>query len=229
MTRSFSDWVGTNEKKHLDELLRAVGEPTRYREAMHTLGRDLGRELVKELPKGDVIVVSTVEDADFLARGVLEEIEGPRRVALACYWNERKQIGDKELAPIIARYEEPFVASRVAALVVLKSIISGACVVRTNLMEILDRLKKPVPIFVAAPVLLEGATAKLEHDFSPAVVKRMTHLWCARDTEKQGSTVIPGVGGTVYELLGLGNEHEKNRRRPSILSARLARLAATSA
>lgn len=228
MTRTFSGWVGTEQKKHLAELLDAVGETGRYREAMHALGRDLGSELARHIPaKGDVVVVCTVEDADYLARGALEEIEALHRVRLVCFWNERKHIGAREVAPIIARYEEPFATNSVAALVVLKAVISGACVVRTNLMEVIDRVKKTVPIFVAAPVLHDGAIGKLEHEFPAPAVKRMTHVWCAKDTERDGNTVVPGVGGTVYELLGLGTEQEKNRIRPRILTSRLARLAAT--
>lgn len=233
MTRAFSEWVKTDEKtqKHLDELLRAVGEPARYREAMHTLGRDLGREVDRHLPaKGEVIVVCTVEDADFLTRGLLEEIETPsRRAALVCFWNERKHIGKQEVAPIIARYEEPIVANKVTALIVLKSIISGSCVVRTNLTEMLDRFKRAVPIYVVAPVLHDDAMTKLEREFSAAVVKRMTPIWCARDSDREADgTVVPGIGGTVYELLGLGTEEQKNRVRPRILTSRLTRLAATS-
>jgi len=226
MTRAFSKWVGASEKKHLTELLRAAGKPVRYRKAMHDLGRDLGEQIARSLPpKGDVLVVCTVEDADFLARGVLEAIEATHRVALTCFWNERKRIGDHELAPIIGRYEEPYTASKIAALVVLKSIISGACVVRTNLLEVLDVMKKRVPIFVAAPVLHVDALAKLEREFPVSVVRRMTAVWCARDSQRTGNTVVPGIGGTVYELLGLGTEKAKNRVWPEILDARLDRLA----
>lgn len=226
MTREFSNWVGASEKRHLRALLRAVGEPVRYRQAMHSLGQDLGREIARCLPaKGDVIVVCTVEDADFLARGVLETIEGTHRVALTCFWNERRHIGKHELAPIIERYEEPFTASKIGALVVVKSIISGACVVRTNLWEMLDVMKKRVPIFVAAPVLHADALAKLEREFPAAIVRRMTAVWCARDSERTGNIVVPGIGGTVYELLGLGTEKAKNRVWPEILDDRLARLA----
>ena len=38
------------------------------------------------------------------------------------------------------------------------------------------------------------------------------------------NTVVPGIGGTVYGLLGLGTEASKNRVWPAILDARIERL-----
>jgi len=225
MTREFSAWVGPSDKRLLSDLLRAVGSPTRYRKAMYRLGGALGREIEKRLPsRGDVVLVCTVEDADYLARGVLEVVEGTRRVALQCFWNLRKKIGGRELAPIIGRYEEPFAANNGGALVVVKSIIAGACVVRTNLMEVIERVGRKVPLLVAAPVIHEQALVKLAAEFSAEDVRRIVPIWCARDSERTDGFVIPGIGGSVYELLGLGDEVSKNRVRPRILDERPTRL-----
>jgi hypothetical protein len=225
MSRSFSPWTGDGEQRHLQQLLEAVGDPTAYRAAMCALGRDLGRELKRRLPPGEVDLACTVEDADFLAHGVLDELEPTHRTHLVVFWNERQRIGAQELAPVIARYEERLEREKIGALVVLESIISGACVVRTNLLEMLERIHDSVPIFVAAPVLHAEAWSRLSREFPPEVLRRMVSVWCAQDTEKRDDAVVPGIGGVVYGLLGLGSEQEKNRFRPQLLDARRARLA----
>lgn len=56
--------------------------------------------------RGACMLVCTVEDADFLARGFLEAVD-VERIVLRCFWNERRRVGDTELAPIIRRYVEP--------------------------------------------------------------------------------------------------------------------------
>jgi hypothetical protein len=205
----------------MDELLAAAdaAAPDRYRESMRRLGSDLGERLREFLPReGDVLVVTTVEDADFLGRGVVDALAVGDRLKIFCYWNERDAARD--VAPIISKYEEPLDEPRVTAVVVVKSIISGACVVRTNIIEALDKLHHSVPVFVVAPVMHVDARKKLRREFPTDVADRFKYVVCALDTEKDGEMIRPGIGGSVYELLGLGDKHTKNRVRPRIVAER---------
>lgn len=220
MSRSFREAITEAERSHLQELLDA-DRPEDYRRTMQRLGEDLGRRVAAMLPdRGKCMLVCTVEDADFLARGFLETVDVDR-VVLRCFWNERRRSDNAELAPIIRRYVEPG-DDDVRALVVIKSIISGACVVRTNLMEVLDRAR-PAHIFVVAPVIHVEAERKLEQEFPQDIARRFTYVWLARDDAREpDGTVRPGIGGSVYEQLGLGGEEAKNRYYPRLIHERRA-------
>jgi hypothetical protein len=220
MSRSFRDAITEAEQSHLQELLDA-DRPEDYRSTMQRLGEDLGRRVAPMLPgHGTCMLVCTVEDADFLARGFLETV-GAERVVLHCFWNERRKLGEFELAPIVRRYVEP-AAEDISALIVIKSIISGACVVRTNLMEVLERAR-PAQIFVVAPVIHAEAERKLEQEFSPELARRFQYVWLARDDAREPNGIVrPGIGGSVYELLGLGGEGLKNRYYPRLIHERRA-------
>src|SRR5688572_17724607 len=125
MTRRFASFATREIEDHLNALLEATTDPMRYREAMTCLGKDLGRIVVKRVDRTEhILVVSTVEDADFLTRGLLNELsEGrePSSISIACFWNDRKSMGSRriEIAPILRRYVEPFRAP-VDAIIVLK-------------------------------------------------------------------------------------------------------------
>ncbi len=225
-SRIYEPWVTDAVKGHFAELLTAAEEQATeaYRAAMRRVGRDLGAQLEPALPRdGQILLVTTVEDADYLGRGVIEAmVEGKHAVRVFCYWNSRNKTRDT--APIISRYEEPLDERDVRAVVVVKSIISGACVVRTNLIEALSKLRHDVPVFVVAPAMHVEAKKKLRREFAPSVADRFQYVFCAVDREKDGENIRPGVGGSVYELLGLGDKDTKNRHRPLLLAERMPSL-----
>lgn len=232
MSRKFSEIATASARGHLEELLaRATAhDADGYRAAMTVLGRDLGGALAAKLSQGErVMVVCTVEDADFLTRGLIEAIStkvGPADVVLACFWNGRRKLGDRhpiEVAPITNRYLEPLGAPGVETVVVTKSIIRGGCVVRTNLSEILEMVQ-PRRIFVAAPVMLKGAREGLSSEFPKRVSKKFEYLYLAEDSVRENDEVKPGVGGSVYQLLGLGDVTQKNRHHPRLLAERSQRM-----
>jgi hypothetical protein len=210
----------------LQKLLDATSESSAYRAAMVSLGGLLAQELVGAL--GDarhVLLVCTVEDADFLARGLITQLEAScaAELHLTCFWNERVKMGGMELAPIVSRYDEPRLWEQIDAVIVVKSIISGACVVRTNLMEVIHKVPAHAALLVAAPVILSGAQERLRAEFSPHTHARFQFFFLAEDSEKDSAgNVLPGIGGEVYGLLGLGDGHSKNRYRPKILAERRA-------
>ncbi len=225
MSRTYSTQATPQAQTHLQQLLEVVGDPQQYQEAMTRLGQDLGRLLEERLPpERPLILVCTVEDADYLAQGVLDVLSASateRDISLACFWNQRVTIGSEAVAQILRRYVEPF-PSQKPAVAMLKSIISGACVVRTNLLEILDGLPDgPAEIFAVAPVLYTGAVEKLAADFPIEWSRRLEYLYLAEDDcREQDGTVIPGIGGNVYTLLGWTGQEDKNRSRPELVRRR---------
>ncbi len=228
MSRTYSAIATESVRTRLDELLARAeaGDHEGYRAVMTELGRDLGRALAAQLPARErLLVVCTVEDADFLTRGLIEAVApqvAPADIVLACFWNGRRKLGSRrpiDVAPIISRYLEPLGAMQIGTVVVTKSIIRGGCVVRTNLSEILD-VVQPRRIVVAAPVMLKGAREGLSAEFPRHVSKKFEYLYLAEDTVRENDEVRPGVGGSVYQLLGLGDQNSKNRHRPKIIAER---------
>lgn len=205
-----------------------------YRNAMKDLGGRLAKNLVAEKPsmlQATVCVICTAEDADFLARGVLDGFNqqgfDSTHLKLICFWNERiRKFDDSDaesfdIAPIVKRYEEPTdVATSV--FVVVKSIISGACVVKTNIAALIEN-SLPKEVIVLAPVMAEGAQEKLANEFPPATAKLFEYVTYAIDDEVlPDHTVVPGIGGWVYERLGIADHAayvpEIVRQRRRVLS-----------
>jgi hypothetical protein len=210
----------------VDKLHTIQGDPDAYRKQMLEIGRHLGVDIIGSLPAGyakNICVVCTVEDADFLARGVIESLEKHglgERVHLICLWNEKIRANGVSLSPVTKQYKEEFEADD-ATLIVVKSIISGACVVKTNLTRVIS-FAQPKEIFVVSPVMLFGAEQRLAREFPTSISGKFKFVHYATDTEKDadGENVIPGIGGSVYELLGLGDSHAKNKYMPSIVKER---------
>lgn len=223
--RTFTKHASVAVKQHLVELLDSPG-PIAYRATMKALGHALGRAAAEMLgPRKKVLLACTVEDADFLALGMLSELMeamGPPRVTLACFWNDRISAGKRhpvEVAPIRRRYIEPH-QKLVDAVIVVKSIISTACVVRTNLLDLLDETM-PRRIIVAAPVLYKDAPSRLEQEFPEKVAAKFEYLYFAKDSVRSNDGIVhPGIGGQVYRLLGLGTGKEKNQYSPTVVRSR---------
>lgn len=212
----------------LTELTRPMHEVPvgRYREIMRAVGVHLARGLVVaglgRVPDRGICIVCTVEDADYLAAGVIDGLQRagirPESIFLQCFWNERVREDDVSLSPVSKQYAEPFDSSQVTY-VILKSIISGACVVKSNLTRVLSRASAQ-EVYVAAPVLFGGAQARLEQEFPKEISSLFRYVWFATDYDKTGEYVTPGIGGSVYKRLGLGNESTKNKYLPEIVKLR---------
>lgn len=230
MKRTFTKLASPEVKQHLAELIEAPG-PDAYRAAMQALGHALGRAVVNSLGKRSrVLLACTVEDADFLAHGLLVELMqgmAPRLVTFACFWNDRVSVGKQyrtEIAPIRRRYVEPH-GKQIEAVIVVKSIVSTACVIRTNLLDLLEETR-PRRIIVAAPVLYKDAARSLEREFPDEIAEKFEYVYFAKDfTRTNDGIVHPGIGGQVYQLLGLGTDQGKNRDNPAVVRSRRRHLA----
>lgn len=218
----------TPDARDLVDRLPGEKDVQRYRRAMHELGRELARSIVPCLrSKQGLMVVCTNEDADFLARGFVEYCSAQDcQLFFTCFWNQRVHSQGLKATTIVKSYVEP--CPSIKAVVVLKSIIATSCVVQRNLSELLDR-HQPDQIFIAAPVLLAGAQQRLREAFPNQQGENFRFCWFAEDDQRlDNGDVVPGVGGSVYELLGVGSSVTKNRYIPDIVKSRRRQLALAS-
>lgn len=230
MKRDFSKFaqVDPDVQKLLGQIARPYEEvrEKEYRTLMKEIGLHLAtallREGVDQFRDKNICIVCTVEDADFLASGVLDGLErggvDAERLHLQCFWNEKIREGALSLSPVSRQYSESFDTAK-AAYVVVKSIISGGCVVKTNLTRVLSNAMD-AEVYVAAPVFLDGAQKRLASEFPTSIADRFRYVWFATDHEKNGENVLPGIGGSVYQRLGLGDEASKNKHIPDIVKFR---------
>ncbi|MBD1842479.1 hypothetical protein H6F89_03425 [Cyanobacteria bacterium FACHB-63] len=232
MTRTYSPLVNENVRSLLETLSDRSTGPDAYKEAMTCLGMSLGECILPKITsqQSSVYLACTVEDADFLAKGILERLEAQlKTIAFACFWNQRFspfEVEDLKVAPILRKYQEPS-CQTVNYLIVVKSIISGACVVRTNLTDLIQRIE-PEKILIAAPVLYEGAEDRLKEQFEPEIHSKFQFFYFATDDKRTpDGEVVPGIGGVVYDRLGFQGQEEKNRYTPDIVRSRRSRFSAS--
>ncbi|MDC8013936.1 hypothetical protein [Tahibacter soli] len=228
MSRTFTVFAESDPlaRSLLDELLRAKEDVEGYRRHMRELGSHLASVILSKLGNEsakNICVICSVEDADFLARGVVETLELSNLRAttrMMCLWNRRVRNDRVSISPVVRSYAEEFDRND-AVFIIVKSVISGACVVKTNLTKALTA-SEPKRVFVAAPVMLAGAEQRLAREFPDAVSAKFEFVHFATDTDKSpdGDEVLPGIGGSVYERLGLGDEAAKNGYVPEIVKER---------
>lgn len=213
-------------RKSLDALADKTTGVEAYRNAFETLGVELGRILAQKV--GDVLAKETMlvcasEDADWLAKGV-ENGFGKGELPVSIYWSTRNTVyqsenGEKiEISPIVKAYEEPIAKCRL--LVIVKSIISSSCVVKTQLTRLIDRIH-PEMIVIMAPVMYKDAQPNLLKEFPEEISNKFHFLQFAVDEDRQGNEVIPGIGGMVYPRLGLGDINKKNQYIPHMVRMRM--------
>lgn len=170
---------------------------------------------------GKVLLVCASEDADWLAKGVLAAF--PEKMALAVFWSKRLRICDNpkvELSSIVKSYIDPDAFS-CDTMIIVKSIISTSCVVKTQINYLVDKTN-PERIFIVAPVMYKDAKSNLEAEFPEEITSKFSYCAFAIDDERDECTgaVIPGVGGMVYDKLGLGGVIQKNSYMPQIVKER---------
>jgi len=221
--RKFDSSVTEDIKNLLSILANKNTNSITYKDTMFKIGYFMGKELSKKLNvSGNYCVASTVEDADFLSKGVIEGIKNTvKSVYLVCFWNDRSFVNGNSVAPIYNKYtDEGFEKSE--SLIVVKSIMSGSCVVKTNITALIDTIT-PSSITVLAPVMYKDSQAKLEKEFPLKISKLFGYFALAIDELKDDDSgeVLPGIGGSVYERLGFSGQVEKNTYIPQIVQERI--------
>jgi hypothetical protein len=225
VSRIYSPYTTPIARQLLDQIADKTLPVEAYKAAMLNLGKYLGEQIVQETQRDQQFyLASTVEDADFLAEGMLRLLEQDgRSIGFACFWNDRTApLGLEYLvsAPILKKYQEP--ATHVDVLIIAKSIISGACVVRTNLEHLIQEIQ-PSKILIVAPVMYHEAQAALKDAFEPSISQKFQFLAFAQDDERTpAGEVTPGIGGMIYERLGFAGQSDKNQYVPDLVKSRRA-------
>lgn len=219
--RTYSNPKDTEATKLLSSLLVSSSSPDSYQDTMFRIGQHMGSNLVKSLdPNKSYCIVSTVEDADYLAKGIIDAIDQQvKKVYLTCFWNERKTINGASVAPILNKYFEDGYKNA-DDMIVVKSIMSGSCVVKTNITALFDQVN-PQAIHVVAPVMHVDSNKKLEKQFPFSISKLFKYVFLAKDSKLEDNNVIPGIGGSVYEKLGFTDQYHKNKIIPSIVQEKI--------
>ena len=221
MTRKYNDEVDAKTVQLLDTIASSTTSVAVYRQAMEQLGHALAQRLLRSGldTSKHYCVVSTVEDADYLVKGILDLLsQRVSGVSLACYWNHRFKPfeGSPGIAPIKRRFFGPGVTDA-NEMIVVKSIINNACVVKTNITDLIQKIK-PENIWVVAPVISENAEVNLKSEFPEEISSRFRFSYLAADSEQDtNGFVIPGIGGDVYKRLGFTDQNEKNSFIPLVV------------
>jgi len=225
--RKFSPDVDQNIRDLIGAMFNDQTEPKKYCDAMRELGKLLGKLIADRLPSDTskhACVACTVEDADYLAQGFIESLESARpnlTVSFACFWNQPSidpyEMEEFDVSRVIKSYKEP--TDKDCFLIVLKSVISGGCVVATNIMNLITTLE-PERIFVVAPMMMSNSPKRLREHFGTRLVRRFEYVTFATDTERQ-----PGM--SVYQHYGWHDADEKNESVPNLVETRRRRFAST--
>lgn len=209
-------------KASLEALAEKNTGVQEYRKAFRMLGEELGKVLAHEYkatPAAKTMLVCASEDADWLATGV-ESGFGKGELRKSVYWSSREVVytnadGSKvEISPIEKAYEEPI--DDCELLVIVKSIISTSCVVKTQLTRLIGKIS-PRQIAILAPVMYKDGIPNLMHEFPEEINRKFHFVTFAIDDERRGSEVVPGIGGMVYQRLGLVDIETKNHYIPEMV------------
>ena len=223
--RTFKNLQFGNEaviRASLEALADKTTDVEEYRKAFHMLGEELGKVLFHEykaIPAEHTMLVCASEDADWLATGV-ESGFGRGELKKSVYWSSREVVhtnedGSKvEISPIEKAYEESIECCEL--LVIVKSIISTSCVVKTQLTRLIGKIS-PRQIAILAPVMYKDGIPNLMREFPEEINSRFKFVTFAIDDERVGSEVVPGIGGMVYPRLGLMDIETKNHYIPEMV------------
>lgn len=222
-SRKYSDFANAAAIATLETLIASVGSPTEYQAAMRELGKQLGNIVGAEIPSDRrCLVVSTAEDADYLANGVMESLEHKHETLAAVFWNNHYSIKNSSVAPIVHQYIQPGFESA-DEVILIKSIISTSCVVRTNILFLIESINVS-RIYVVAPVMYFNAQESLCSEFPPHISNKFRFVFFAVDEDRtESGNVVPGIGGQVYQLLGMDDQPARTGYLPDLVK-RLAAL-----
>ncbi len=194
-----------------------------YRSSFYSIGKELGIIIKNLLPNKyneTTLLACASEDADWLADGFLHGL-GDTMLPLAVFWGIRERLSNGiDVTSIVRTYKDDL-KSECKNLIIIKSIISSSCVVKTQLLRLISDIT-PKNIYIIAPVMHKDAAHNLSTDFPKDISSKFKFITFAVDDEiNENKEIIPGIGGMVYPRLGLGTEVEKNSYIPEIVKNRM--------
>lgn len=208
-------------ESYLNTIIDRTSSASQYSKAFYSLGQKLSVPINKRINDNDKVVIAcSTEDADWLTRGILNNLKVPN-TRLAVFWNLRTNPFENNkitIAPIVKTYIESTDSCDI--LIVCKSIIYTSCVVRTNLTYLIQSLN-PKQIIIAAPVMYKQAEKRLSSEFDSSINSKFEFIYFAKDDKvTSNGEVVPGIGGNIYERLGLGDYSQKNKYIPDLVKER---------
>lgn len=217
VNREYSAFASGVARKALDNLLLSTENPKAYSETMNEIGLILGKLLSDKISEHEsCLLASTAEDADFLSKGVYDSLREKHDTKAAVFWNNHYAIPGGSIAPIVHKFIEPGY-EKSDVLVIVKSVISGSCVVRTNILELIQSLNVR-KIHIVSPVMHEKSEAALRNEFPDEIADMFEFLYFAIDKDKgDDGEVRPGIGGQIYELLGLTGQPARVSFMPQLV------------
>lgn len=218
-SRTYTEIATTRAKKQLQDLLDSSSAPVAYRNSMIELGKLLADAVSPSLENKSTLIVSTAEDADYLQFGVSSSLKSKGiDTKLAVFWNHHYQLtNSSSVAPIVHKFIEPGYKC-VKNIIVVKSVMSGSCVVRTNLIEMLDEVKRAEHVFILSPVAHKNSEEKLKKEFPKHISDKFKFFCFAIDDKRDVSgEVVPGIGGQIYDLLGLSKQPVLSSYMPKVV------------
>lgn len=178
-SRQFSVYTTPLAKQHLQGLLEDKN-PLTYQKHMYVLGELLSQNIISQIDnKEEVLLISTAEDADYLQLGVQDELKKANfNTKMAVFWNNHYQPSyGGSVAPIVHKYLEPNYHTA-KTVIIVKSVISGSCVVRTNLLELFDTIKEATRIFIVSPVMHINSQDALKAEFPNDIANKFEFIYC---------------------------------------------------
>ena len=212
----------------INSLLNTIADKNtsveEYRSSFYSLGKELGmiiKNLLPETYNESTLLACASEDADWLASGFMRGLGDPM-LPLAVFWGIRERLSNGVDVTSIVRTYKDDLQSKCEDLIIIKSIISSSCVVKTQLMRLISDIA-PKTIYIIAPVMYKDAEHNLCMDFPKDISSKFKFLTFAiDDIINENKEIIHGIGGMVYPRLGLGSETEKNSYIPEIVKNRMA-------
>lgn len=218
-SRTYTEIATARAKRQLQDLLDSNSAPVAYRNSMIELGKLLADAVSPSLDNKSTLIVSTAEDADYLQFGVSSSLKSKGiDTKLAVFWNHHYQLtNSSSVAPIVHKFVEPGYKC-VKNIIVVKSVMSGSCVVRTNLIEMLDEVKRAEHVFILSPVAHKNSEEKLKKEFPKHISDKFKFFCFAIDDKRDVSgEVVPGIGGQIYDLLGLSKQPVLSSYMPKVV------------
>lgn len=216
--RTYSHHADAFVKENLQALLASTKNPEKYKQTMRRLGVLLGSVVKKQITHEDArcLIVSTAEDADYLSNGVRDVLSESFNTATAVFWNNHYSSFNGSVAPIVHKYLQ--LGYEVSdTLVIVKSVISGSCVVRANILALIENINIQ-NIYIVSPVMHIYAADNLKKEFPPEIADKFVFVYFAQDAVRdEFGEVKPGIGGQIYNLLGLSDQPVKIDYMPELV------------
>lgn len=212
MSRTYCDNITDVARHALQQLIKDNVSVAEYQKAMYELGAQLGQLFCQKHQgiKKPVLVVSTAEDTDYLVAGFIQVLTANNiKTKIAVFWNHHYSLPDKSsVAPIVNQFLEDDYQT-CGHIAMMKSIISGSCVIHTNLAALINEivLVNIADIAVLAPVMYEQAPHNLNNVFTQKIAEKFSFYSLAIDSQRDDNGIVyPGIGGEVYGKLGLADQ-----------------------